>query len=62
MKGPVQKAKERPAESTGLLVGFVVAVCSLFHVKLDTGQTAALAIVIGSAPAVVSYIVDRVKG
>lgn len=56
MKGPVTKAKERPAETSGG-VGGAIAVLGA-AIGLDPEVVAAIAVTAAFIPALVTYIVD----
>lgn len=61
MVSPKQTVQQRPAEVGGFASGVAVLICYVAGVD-DPGVLAALAVVVGGLPAVITWIVVTVKG
>lgn len=53
--------KERPAESTTAVAGALAAIFGPLVGLNDTEEVAALAVVLGAIPAIVTWIVDKAR-
>jgi hypothetical protein len=60
-ESPLSVAKTRPAETTALAAAIVVLICYLVGVD-DPAVIAALTIVVGAIPGVVTWIVELRRG
>lgn len=61
MATPRQTLSQRPAESAAGVAALVAAVAVLFGVDLSPEQTAALLVVLGALPGVVTRVVTFVR-
>jgi hypothetical protein len=59
--GPTQLVGERPAESGGAAAGLAVLICYFAGVD-DAAVLAALAVVVGALPGVITWIVTLARG